>query len=108
MRNVAGLLLVALDVPAPQLELADVLEQRFELRGGEHRHAGVLVEEIEELSFTAQKAGHRGLYSLAGRRDYRTAGTITLNRIRPAAGTRRRPGVLPAARSALSFERQGE
>jgi len=34
MRNVAGLLLVALDVPAPQLELADVLEQRFELRGG--------------------------------------------------------------------------
>jgi hypothetical protein len=66
MRNVAGLLPVALDVPAPQLELADVLEQRFELRGGEHRQAGVLVEEIEELSFTAQKAGHRGLYSQGG------------------------------------------
>ena len=62
MRNVVGLLLVALDVPAPQLELADVLEQRFELRGGEHRQGGMLVEEIEELSFTAQKAGHRGLY----------------------------------------------
>jgi hypothetical protein len=26
----------------------------------------VLVEEIEELSFTAQKAGHRGLYSQGG------------------------------------------
>jgi len=82
MRDVVGLLLVALDIPPPQLELADIVEQRFELRGGEHRQVGVLVEEIEELSFAAQKAGHRGLYSIAGRRDYRTAGTIALNRIR--------------------------
>ena len=41
---------------------ADIVEQRFELRGGEHRQIGMLVEEIEELSFAAQKAGHRGLY----------------------------------------------
>src|SRR5437868_625401 len=86
MRDVVGLLLVALDVPAPQLELADIVEQRFELRCGEHRQIGVLVEEIEELSFAAQQAGHRGLYSIAGRRDYRTAGTIALNRIRPLQG----------------------
>src|ERR1700682_6447874 len=73
VRDVVGLLFVALDVPAPQLEVADVLEQRLELGGGEDRKVGMLVEEIEELSFTAQKADHRSLYSIAGRRDYRTA-----------------------------------
>src|SRR5664279_2359691 len=57
----------------------------------------------------SQHARHRRLYSIAGRRDYRTAGAARLAEFGrcgcPASAVRgRRPSVLPGARSALSSD----